>query len=109
MSETSTYTTYDIKAIITLFPTDQGGRKGPVRTGYRPSFSFNTEKYYCGEIRLIARKELQPGQTTKAYIKLLPAKTIRKNLKPADAFRITEGNKTIGSGIIEEVHQVVLG
>jgi elongation factor Tu len=99
-------TTYNLKAIITLFPTDQGGRKNPVYTGYRPSFAFNTEKYYSGEIRLIARKELQPGQTSKAYIRLLPAKTIRKNLKPADAFRITEGNKTIGSGIIEKVDQV---
>lgn len=97
---------YNLKATITLFPTDQGGRKKPVYTGYRPSFAFNTEKHYSGEIELIAREELQPGQTSKAYIKLLPAKTIRKNLKPADAFSITEGNKTVGSGVIEEVDQV---
>jgi hypothetical protein len=38
-----------------------------------------------------------------ATIKLLPARTIRKNLKPKDAFTISEGNKTIGSGIIEVV------
>jgi elongation factor Tu len=97
---------YNLKATITLFPTEQGGRKKPVYTGYRPSFAFNTEKHYSGEIKLIARKELQPGQTSKAYIKLLPAKTIRKNLKPADAFSINEGNKTIGSGVIEEVDHV---
>jgi translation elongation factor EF-Tu-like GTPase len=106
MSDT-TYTTYNIRAIITLFPTDQGGREKPVYTGYRPSFAFNTERYYCGDIRLIARKELQPGQTSKAFIRLLPAKTIRKNLKPADAFRITEGTKTVGTGVIEKVEQVV--
>jgi elongation factor Tu len=99
---------YDLKATITLFPTDQGGRKNPVYSGYRPSFAFNTEKYYSGELRLIARKELRPGQTSKAHIRLLPAKTIRKNLKPAHAFRISEGNKTIGIGIIEKVDQVVL-
>ena len=108
MIDPTIYTTYDIRAIITLLPTDQGGRKGPVRTGYRPSFAFNTEKYYCGEIRLIARKELQPGQTSKAFIRMLPAKTIRKNLKAADAFRITEGTKTVGIGVIEKVDQVVL-
>ena len=101
-------TTYNLKANITLFPTNQGGRKNPVYTGYRPSFAFNTEKYYSGEIKLIARKEMRPGQTSKAYVRLLPAKTIRKNLKPADAFRIGEGNKTIGSSIIEEVDQVDL-
>jgi len=46
-------TTYNLKATITLFPTNQGGRKNPVYTGYRPSFAFNTEKYYSGEIKLI--------------------------------------------------------
>lgn len=97
---------YTLKAIITLFPTDQGGRKKPVYTGYRPSFAFNTEIHYSGEIRLIAREELQPGQTSEAYIDLLPAKTIRKNLKPTDVFSITEGNKTVGSGVIEEVNHV---
>jgi translation elongation factor EF-Tu-like GTPase len=102
MSEIS----YNLIATITLLPTIQGGRKKPVSTGYRPSFAFNTEKHYSGEIKLINRTELRPGQTSKAYIRLLPAKTIRKNLKPADAFSITEGNKTIGIGIIEEVKHV---
>src|SRR5450631_1828963 len=97
---------YNLIATITLFPTNQGGRKKPVSNGYRPSFAFNTEKHYSGEIRLINKSELRPGETSKAHIKLLPAKTIRKNLKTADAFSITEGNKTIGSGIIEEVNQM---
>ena len=95
--------TYNIKATITLFQTGDGGRKRPIHTGYRPSFAFNTEKHYSGEIRLIDRKELIPGETAKANIKLLPARTIRRNLKPADSFTITEGNKTIGMGVIEKV------
>lgn len=95
--------TYSLQATITLFPTINGGRKKPVYTGYKPSFAFNTEKHYSGEIRLIGKTELRPGQTSKVHIKLLPAKTIRKNLKPMDAFSITEGNKPIGSGIIDKV------
>jgi translation elongation factor EF-Tu-like GTPase len=98
---------YNIKATITLFPTEQGGRKKPVHTGYRPSFAFNTEKYYSGEIRLIDTTTLYPGGTSSVLIKLLPAKTIRKNLKPTDAFRITEGSKTIGTGIITKVDQIL--
>lgn len=97
---------YNFIATITLLPTGQGGRKKPVFTGYRPSFAFNTEKHYSGEIRLIDRIELRPGQTSKVHIKLLPAKTIRKNLKATDAFSITEGNKTVGIGVIEEVKHV---
>jgi translation elongation factor EF-Tu-like GTPase len=94
---------YNIRATITLFQTGDGGRRKPVHTGYRPSFAFNTEKHYSGEIRLIDKKELSLGETGKANIKLLPARTIRKNLKPTDSFTITEGNKPIGMGVIEKV------
>jgi translation elongation factor EF-Tu-like GTPase len=96
-------TTYNLTAIISLLPTELGGRKKSVATGYRPSFSFNSQHHYSGEIRLVDILELNPGDSAMATIKLLPARTIRKNLKPKDAFTISEGNKTIGSGIIEDV------
>jgi hypothetical protein len=51
----------------------------------------------------VRRKELQPGETGVAVIKLLPARNLRKNLKPDDTFSISEGNKTVGTGIIEKV------
>jgi elongation factor Tu len=95
--------TYNLEATITLFPSENGGRKKPVYTGYRPSFAFNTSQHYSGEVRLIGKEELFPGETSRVRIKLLPAKTIRKNLKPADSFTITEGNKRVGSGVIEKV------
>lgn len=98
--------TYNFKAKISLFPTKFGGRKKPVYSGYKPSFTFNTKKYYCGEIHLLDKEELLPGETSNAFIKLLPAKTLRKNFKPKDSFTITEGTHTIGTGIIEEVKLV---
>lgn len=94
---------YNLTARITLFPTDKGGRKRPVYSGYKPSFAFNTEKHYSGEIELLDKKELNPGETSDVFIKLLPAKSIRKNLKHNDSFTITEGNRTIGAGVIEKV------
>lgn len=95
--------TYDLVAKISLLPTEMGGRKKPVFTGYKPSFSFNSLQHYSGEIRLVRKRSLKPGDSAIAVIKLLPARTIRKTLKPNDAFIITEGNKTVGSGIIEKV------
>ena len=97
--------TYNIKAIITLFPTEAGGRHNAIQSGYRPDFGFNTEKQYSGKIELLGREELQPGQTAKVYVLLLPARTISKNLKPSDAFSIREGNKIVGTGVIEEVNE----
>ncbi len=94
--------TYRFKAKITLYPSELGGRLKPVYTGYRPSFVFNSKKHYSGEIRLIDKEILMPGESSKVNIRLLPARTIRI-LKPNDAFTISEGNKTIGTGVIEKV------
>lgn len=95
--------TYDLIAKISLLPTEMGGRKRPVATGYKPSFAFNSLQHFSGEVHLIETQELKPGDSGLAYIKLLPARNISKNLQPHDAFTINEGNKTIGSGIIEKV------
>ena len=98
--------TYKLTAKITLLPTELGGRKKSVTTGYRPSFSFNTLNHYSGEIILLATSELKPGDSAQAQIRLLPARTIKKSLKPNDTFAITEGSKTIGSGIIVTVDTI---
>ena len=95
--------TYNFKAKITLYSSAMGGRIRPVYSGYRPSFIFNSKKHYSGEIHLIDKDILMPGESSEATIRLLPASTIRGNLKPNDAFTISEGNKTVGSGVIEKV------
>ncbi|HEY4965316.1 MAG TPA: hypothetical protein VII28_02910, partial [Puia sp.] len=96
------------RARIALFSTEMGGRKNPVYNGYRPSFGFNTANYYSGQIRLIGKKILRPGRSSFVKIDLLPARTIRKNLKPNDSFIIAEGNKIIGTGVLEKVELVLL-
>lgn len=91
--------TYDIKAYISLLENDKGRRK-PIYSGYRPNFSFSTRNVFCGEITLINTGELKPGDSAYAFIKLLPAKTIPRNLKIKDSFTLLEGNKVVGMGII---------
>ena len=98
----NTEITYDLTARIVLLPTDMGGRKKPVASGYKPSFVFNSLKHFAGEIHLVRRKELQPGETGVEVIKLLPARNLRKNLKPNDTFSISEGNKNVVTGIIDK-------
>jgi elongation factor Tu len=94
---------YDFKAILSLFPTEDGGRKKPVYTYYKPSFSFNTIQHFSGEISLLNKEELKPGDTAQALVKLLPSRHIRQNLKKGDAFTILEGNKIIGAGVIQSI------
>jgi translation elongation factor EF-Tu-like GTPase len=96
--------TYDIRAFITLLPTAKGGRSRGIMSGYKPSFTFNTIKHYSGELKLINKKELRPGQSAEVMIYLLPATTLKKNLKLNESFTIVEGNKAIGNGII--IHDI---
>ena len=96
--------TYDIHAYIFLLPTAKGGRSKSIFTGYKPSFTFNTTKQYCGELELTDTNELRPGESGEVIIRLLPAYTLKKNLKLNDAFTIVEGSKAIGDGMI--IHEV---
>jgi len=93
---------YTLIANITLLDSVEGGRKKPVYTGYRPSFIFKSSQHYSGEITLLGKKLLNPGETTRVEIKLLPTSSL-KRLKPMEAFTISEGTKKIGDGIINEV------
>jgi translation elongation factor EF-Tu-like GTPase len=102
------YKSYTFRARISLFSTEMGGRKNPVYNGYKPSFAFNTSNHYSGQIKLINKKILRPGRSSFVKIDLLPARTIRKNLKPNDSFIIAEGNKIIGTGVLEKVELVLL-
>lgn len=94
---------YNFLSVLTLLPTEAGGRKKPVFSHYRPSFSFNTKQFFSGEVVFVNVAELRPGETTMAEIKLLPSRHIRHNLKSGDTFAISEGNKIVGTGVIRRI------
>jgi translation elongation factor EF-Tu-like GTPase len=96
---------YDFTAMISLFPTENGGRKRPVYSHYRPSFSFNTKMHFCGEILFLNKEEVMPGDIAVASVRLLPARYIRRNLKSGDAFTILEGSNIVGSGVIQNIEK----
>jgi len=97
---------YTFTAKIYLLPTSGGGRRKAVYSHYRPAFSFNTIQYFSGEVTLIDKEELAPGEMALASIKLLPSRHIRKSLKSGDAFKITEGTHVIGFGTIEQIEEM---
>ncbi len=95
---------YKFDALITLLPTDLGGRQGAAFTGYRPNLNFNTDQYFCSEVRFADSQEsMAPGETTVATIAMLPAKHIRRNIGPGDSFTLTEGMRVVGTGIVRKV------
>lgn len=95
--------TYNFTAILMLLPTENGGRKRPVYDCYRPSFSFSSKNHISGEVSFPDRDIVEPGSTAIATVKLLPSRHIRQNLKSGDAFTILEGNKIVGTGVIQDI------
>ncbi|RYE31414.1 MAG: hypothetical protein EOP42_10615 [Sphingobacteriaceae bacterium] len=102
---TPVFLAYDFTALLSMLPTAVGGRKKPVYDHYRPSFSFNTLNRISGEVSFPELEELKPGGTTKAVVKLLPSKHIRQNLKSGDAFTILEGERIVGTGVIQQIER----
>jgi translation elongation factor EF-Tu-like GTPase len=96
-------TVYNFTALLSLLPTGNGGRKRPVYNHYRPSFSFSTANQFSGEIAFVDQEELKPGGTAKIEVKLLPSRYVPLKLKGGDSFTIMEGNKVVGTGVIQEI------
>ena len=96
---------YNFTAILSLFSTENGGRKRPIYDNFRPSFSFNSVNHVSGEITFPEQEEVLPGTTAKAIVKTLPSKHVRQHLKSGDSFTILEGSKIIGSGVIQQIDQ----
>ena len=96
-------TVYNFTALLSLLPTENGGRKRPVYDHYRPSFSFSTVNEFSGEITFIDREELNPGATATVNVNLLPARYVPLKLKGGDSFTIMEGDKIVGMGVIQEI------
>jgi len=94
---------YNFTAVLSLFPTENGGRKKPVYDHYRPAFSFSSPNQLTGEITFIGQTELQPGSTANIMVKLIPSRLVSLQLKGGDPFKIMEGNKIVGTGVIQEI------
>jgi translation elongation factor EF-Tu-like GTPase len=87
--------------IMRLFSTENGGRKNPIFSGYRPNLTIDSNQYYSCEIKLLDKEILYPGDECKAKVVLISTKSeeFKKELETTDIFYITEGTKMIGTGI----------
>lgn len=98
-------TSYNFTALLSLLPTENGGRKKPIYDNFRPSFSFNSANHVSGSVSFPETVELRPGSTAEAVVKILPSRHVRQHLKSGDSFTILEGSKIIGTGVIQNVEE----
>lgn len=97
-----------VKACLTLYRTDAGGRSHPISSGYRPNHVFErkagTEPLVTciGEVTLSSER-LYPGQSAVVTVRFLVFPYISKYLAVGTRWWINEGARCYGEAEILEL------
>lgn len=95
-----------IRARIELLPSSDGGRTAPVRGSYRPNHNFGgpeDREMTVGFLDFADGQSLSPGETTEIEMTLWPRPGLTENVLPGRTWRIQEGGRLVGFGIVLEV------
>jgi elongation factor Tu len=87
------------EAEVYVLSKEEGGRKTPFFSGYRPQFYFRTTDV-TGGVKLLGGAEMcMPGDNVKLEVELL--KPIA--MEDGSRFAIREGGRTVGSGVVTKI------
>ena len=90
-----------VEAEIFLRTTEEGGRKTPIKTGYRPNHFFDGFGY-MGSINF-ENEWLYPGCHQKAQVCFIDVVELREKLVVGREWLIQEGSHVLGKGIITKL------
>jgi len=86
------------EAEIYILTKEEGGRKTPFFTGYRPQFYFRTTDI-TGAVKLIGAEMVMPGDNVTMEVELIHNIAMEENLR----FAIREGGRTVGAGVVTKI------
>tara|TARA_R110000868_G_C10774799_1_gene755017 strand:- start:565 stop:906 length:342 start_codon:yes stop_codon:yes gene_type:complete len=96
--------TPDFVAELKYRTTEEGGRRTPASSGYRPQVKFPFSKMTTsGQQKFIGRDSVKPGETVKAEIMILSPQFFENMLEIGMEFEIGEGPTVVGTGKIIEI------
>lgn len=91
----------DFIATLTYKTAEQGGRKTPAKSGYRPQIKFDFEEMQTsGQQTFIEKEMVFPGEMVNAEINILSVEYFEKKLGVGTKFEFREGATVIGTGQI---------
>ena len=93
----------DVKAEITLLPSEESGRKTGITSGYRPNHNFGSAENMdmrMGQITVPQDQWIEPGKSKDVYIQFLMPDDQPINLVTGLTWRIQEGGRHVGNGKI---------
>lgn len=92
-----------IEAEVTALATEDGGRKSPMLSGYRPNHDFGLEGMLNDATHQYEKGQLAPGETGKALLTLHVPEYQRGRLHEGMEFTVQEGSRIVGRGKIVKV------
>jgi len=91
----------DFSAEVYILTKEEGGRHTPFFAGYRPQFYFRTTDV-TGSVELPSGTEMvMPGDRITFKVTLITPIAMEKGLR----FAIREGGRTVGAGVVTEIHK----
>lgn len=92
----------DIEVEMTFLTTEEGGRKNPVWSGYRPQFHYDGQDWDAAH-EYIEVQSVRPGDTIKAYLRFFNPQNHSGKLHVGQKFLIREGSRTVAQGHITQI------
>jgi translation elongation factor EF-Tu-like GTPase len=92
----------DIEAEITFVPTEQGGRKTPAFSGYRPQFYYNDHDWDADQEYPDVESVL-PGQTVRTLLRFVSPDSHVGRVHPNMEFEVREGARVVARGKVTKI------
>jgi translation elongation factor EF-Tu-like GTPase len=92
----------DIEAEITFLPTDQGGRKTPAYSGYRPQFFYEDHDWDADQEYPDVETVL-PGQKVRALLRFLSPQAHLGRVHVGMEFQVREGLRIVAHGRVTRI------
>ena len=100
----------EIKAKLTLYSTDSGGRKTGIKTGYRPNHVFeykdngtDFKACFMGEIYFNENHIINPSESKTVNVKFVSGQNIDKYIEIGRIWWLHEGQRKVGEAEITEI------
>ena len=101
--------TPDFIAELKYLTTEEGGRKSPAHSGYRPHVKFPFSKIMTsGQQTFIGQDSVKPGETIMAEIMILSPQFFENMLEIGMEFEVGEGRRIVAIGKLIEIHNTAL-
>lgn len=89
-----------LRATIQLLPSDEGGRRSALRSGYRSLLRFEDSEQDFGFELTLDSDSLSPGQSGSGTISMWAEEALPE-LSAGQRFEVKEGNRVVGDGVID--------